>query len=118
MSTDAFNSRFPTRGNWAPSQLKLVCSLYLQWPFGQFHTSNPRVRSLATLIGTSPSAVAMKLGNFASLDPAQGGKGQSASAQARKTWNDFHHDWTRRAWARCSGCLRGREATASPPSRG
>src|SRR3546814_17035533 len=36
----------------------------------------------------------MKLGNFASLDPAQGGKGlQNASAQDRKTWDEFHHDW-------------------------
>src|SRR3546814_21034730 len=36
----------------------------------------------------------MKLGNFASLDPAQGGKGlQNASALDRKTWDEFHHDW-------------------------
>src|SRR3546814_21008484 len=31
---------------------------------------------------------------FRSLDPAQGGKGlQNASAQDRKTWDEFHHDW-------------------------
>src|SRR3546814_20115869 len=72
----------------------LAFSLYLQLPFGQFHKSNWQVQSLAALIGRSPSAVAMKLGNFASLDPAQGGKGlQNASAQDRKTWHEFHHDW-------------------------
>lgn len=94
MPTDAFNAQFPTRGNWTPSQLKLAFSLYLQLPFGQFHKSNQQVQSLATLIGRSPSAVAMKLSNFASLDPAHGGKGlHNASAQDRKTWDDFHHDW-------------------------
>lgn len=94
MPTDAFNAQFPTRGNWTPSQLKLAFSLYLQLPFGQFHKSNPQVQSLAALIGRSSSAVAMKLCSFASLDPAQGGKGlQNASAQDRTTWDDFHRDW-------------------------
>src|SRR3546814_20358058 len=94
MPTDTFNTQFPTEGNWTPSQLKLAFSLYLQLPFGQFHKSNWQVQSLAALIGRSPSAVAMKLGNFASLDPAQGGKGlQNAAAQDRKTWDEFHHDW-------------------------
>jgi hypothetical protein len=94
MTTDALDAQFPTKGDWTPSQLKLAFLLYLQLPFGQFHKSNVKVQSLASLIGRSPSAVAMKLSNFASLDPAQGGKGlHNASAQDRRTWNDFHRDW-------------------------
>src|SRR3546814_2486322 len=84
MPTDTFNTQFPTEGNWTPSQLKLAFSLYLQLPFWQFHKSNWQVQSLAALIGRSPSAVALQLGNFASLDPAQGGKGlQHVYAQDR-----------------------------------
>lgn len=95
MTTDApIDEQFPVKGNWTPSQLKLAFSLYLQLPFGQFHRSNKQVQSLAGLIGRSPSAVAMKLGNFASLDPALGGKGlHNASVQDRRIWDEFHRDW-------------------------
>lgn len=86
--------QFPSQGNWTPSQLKLAFSLYLRLPFGQFDRSNTQVQSLAALIGRTPSAVAMKLGNFASLDPAMGGRGlQNASVQDRKVWDEFHRDW-------------------------
>src|SRR3546814_11711839 len=108
MPTDTFNTQFPTEGNWTPSQLKLAFSLYLHLPFGQFRKSNWQVQSLAALIGRSHSAVALQLGNFASLDPAPGGKGlQNASAQDRKTWDEFNQDWDALAPARASLRERG-----------
>ena len=49
----------------------------------------------------TPSAVAMKLCNIASLDPAITSTGRSglgnASALDREVWNEFHADWDRLA---------------------
>lgn len=57
----------------------------------------PEVIRLATLIGRTPGAVAMKLSNFASLDPAitsTGRKGlDGASNLDREVWAEFHADW-------------------------
>ena len=55
---------------WTKEQLKLAFHLYCQLPFGKLDMRTPEVIRLATLIGRTPGAVAMKLSNFASLDPA------------------------------------------------
>jgi len=84
-------------GRWTKDQLKLAFHLYCQLPFGKLHSRNPEVIQLAELIGRTPSAVAMKLVNFASLDPAitsTGRKGlDGASKLDREIWADFHADW-------------------------
>lgn len=71
--------------------------LYCQLPFGRLHSGNPEIIELAQLIGRTPSAVAMKLVNFASLDPAitnTGRKGlRGASNLDREVWTEFQHDW-------------------------
>jgi putative restriction endonuclease len=86
-----------TTNRWAKDQLKLAFHLYCQLPFGKMHRSNPEIVELAGLIGRTPSAVAMKLVNFASLDPAitsTGRKGlEGASNLDREIWADFHSDW-------------------------
>lgn len=84
-------------GRWSKDQLKLAFHLYCQLPFGKLHSRNPSISELAALIGRTPSAVAMKLVNFASLDPAITSSGRSglgnASALDRQIWADFHADW-------------------------
>ncbi|MEN9479673.1 MAG: hypothetical protein RLZZ298_1068 [Pseudomonadota bacterium] len=84
-------------GRWTKDQLKLAFHLYCQLPFGKLHSRNPEIIQLAALIGRTPSAVAMKLVNFASLDPAitsTGRKGlDGASNLDREIWADFHADW-------------------------
>ncbi|WP_324256075.1 DNA (cytosine-5-)-methyltransferase [Niveibacterium sp. 24ML] len=86
-----------TSNLWTREQLKLAFHLYCQLPFGKLHKSNPEIVRLAGLIGRTPSAVAMKLVNFASLDPAitsTGRKGlDGASKLDREIWADFHADW-------------------------
>lgn len=88
---------FPSKGNWADEQLKLAFALYCRTPFGKLHQRNPEIITLAELIGRTPGALAMKLSNFASLDPSittTGRKGLSgASARDREIWNAFHTDW-------------------------
>lgn len=84
-------------GRWTQDQLKLAFHLYCQLPFGKLHSKNPEIVQLAELIRRTPSAVAMKLVNFASLDPAitsTGRKGlDGASKLDREIWADFHADW-------------------------
>src|SRR5690349_15486886 len=86
---------------WTKDELKLAIHLYCQLPFGRLHSRNPRIIELAGLIGRTPSSVAMKLVNFASLDPditQSGRKGLgNASALDRAVWNEFHSDWERLA---------------------
>ena len=85
--------------NWTKDQVKLAFHLYCQLPFGKLHSRNPDIVALASLIGRTPSAVAMKCTNLASLDPAITESGRrgltSASAMDREVWKEFHSSWER-----------------------
>jgi predicted restriction endonuclease len=87
------NNRKP----WTKEQLKLAFYLYCQLPFGKLHFRNPKIIELSALIGKTPSALAMKLVNFASLDPAIQNRGRkglgNASTADKEIWNEFHNDW-------------------------
>ena len=82
---------------WQRKELLAAFALYCQMPFGKMHRSNPDVIRLANLIGRTPSSVAMKLVNFASLDPAITSTGRhglgNASSADKKIWDEFHKDW-------------------------
>jgi putative restriction endonuclease len=88
-----------TTARWTEDETKRALFLYFQLPFGQLHRKNPEIIALAASLGRTPSSVAMKLANFASLDPKiveSGRKGLAgASALDRKVWNEFNMDWTR-----------------------
>lgn len=77
----------------------------------------PEVIRLAILIGRTPGAVAMKLSNFASLDPAITGTGrkglEGASNLDREVWAEFHADWEKLA-VECE-MLRRNLDHATPP---
>ncbi len=83
--------------NWSHTELLLAFNLYCKIPFGQFVAGNAKIKQLAELIGRTPDAVAMKLSNFASLDPyhqARGVKGLSNTSKAdREMWIAFTSDW-------------------------
>ena len=82
---------------WTKEELKLAFHLYCQLPFGKLHSRNPEIVELAAMICRTPSAVAMKLVNLASLDTAITSTGRSglgnASALDREVWDEFHADW-------------------------
>lgn len=86
---------------WTKEQLKLAFHLYCQLPFGKLHSRNPEIIQLAKLIGRTPGAVAMKLVNFASLDPAITSTGRSGLGNAgsldKDVWAEFHADWEKLA---------------------
>jgi len=79
-----------TARNWTRLQQLLALRLYLRTPFGRLHRTNPDILALARLLGRTPSAIAMKACNFASLDPSIRQKGLSGASEADKLlWNEF-----------------------------
>ncbi|MDP2809268.1 MAG: HNH endonuclease [Rhodocyclaceae bacterium] len=82
---------------WTREQLKLAFYLYCQLEFGKLHSRNRDIIELAQLIGRTPGAVAMKLVNFASLDPSITSTGRAglgnAGSRDREIWDEFHADW-------------------------
>lgn len=86
---------------WTKDDLRLAFHLYCQLPFGKLHARNPDIVELAGLIQRTPSSVAMKLVNFASLDPAITDTGRTglgnASIADREVWNEYHGHWDRLA---------------------
>lgn len=74
--------------NWQEDELLLTLHLYCRTPFGKLHQTNPEIIKLAAIIDRTPSAVAMKACNFASLDPALAQKGLASASKAdRALWN-------------------------------
>ena len=84
------------RKNWTRDELLVALNIYHKLTFGQLHARQPVVVALAEKLGRGSNSVAMKLCNFASLDPAlklRGIKGLAgASALDRAVWNEFHAD--------------------------
>ncbi len=75
---------------WDRDEQLLALRLYNYLPFGQLHQTNPDVVKLAKAIGRTPSAVAMKACNFASLDPALKRKGLGNISRADALlWEEF-----------------------------
>jgi len=81
---------------WTRDELLVALNLYRKLLFGQLHARQPAIVALAAKLGRGSNSVAMKLCNFASLDPAlklRGIKGlEGASALDRSVWNEFHQN--------------------------
>ena len=82
---------------WTDEQTIRALFLYFQMPFGRLHQRAPEIMALASAMGRTPSSIAMKLSNFASLDPkitSTGRKGlQGASARDRSVFSRYYGDW-------------------------
>jgi len=82
---------------WSDDDLVVACGLYFTLPFGQMHARNSRIKAVSELLGRTPSSLAMKLVNFASLDPAhraRGVKGLGGRSRAdQKIWMEFQENW-------------------------
>lgn len=82
---------------WTRQQLLIAFGLYCQLPFGKLHSKNPHIIQYAERIERTPSALAMKLVNIASLDPSitetgrSGLKGTSKADQ--EMWNEMQAGW-------------------------
>ena len=81
---------------WTREELLLALGLYFETPFGKQHQGYDKIIELAESIGRTPSAVAMKLCNFTSLDPFEAERGISgltgASKLDRQVWTEFENN--------------------------
>ena len=81
------------RINWTREELILALNLYLKLPFGKMHSRTPEVIHLANLIGRTPSSIAMRLVNFASVDPYHQNRGigglPGGKKQVEPIWQEF-----------------------------
>jgi len=81
---------------WTRDELLIALNLYHKLTFGQMHGRQPAIVATAGKLNRGPNSLAMKLCNFASLDPAlkmRGIKGLSgASAMDRSVWSEFHEN--------------------------
>ena len=82
---------------WTRQQLLVAFWLYCRLPFGRLHHRNPQIVNTAKAIDRTPSALAMKLVNIASLDPTVTSTGRrglrGASAKDREMWAEMRQDW-------------------------
>lgn len=87
----------PKLNGWSRDQLVIAIKLYCEIPFGKMDSRNPEIIRYAKLIHRTPGALAMKLTNFASLDPkilSTGRKGLSKVSKAdRDIWDEMTSDW-------------------------
>lgn len=78
---------------WTREELILTLNLYLKLPFGKLHSRTPEIIHLAQLIDRNANAVAMRLNNFASVDPyhkERGIKGLTGGIkQVKPIWDEF-----------------------------
>jgi putative restriction endonuclease len=83
--------------DWTRDELVLAMNLYGRLRFGQFHARHPLIVDVAARMDRTPGALAMKLCNLASLDPAHAARGvkglTGASALDRRIWTEFENDW-------------------------
>jgi len=87
------------RRSWTREELILTFNLYCKLPFGKLHSRNPDIICLAEQIGRTVNAVALKLVNFASLDPElkkRGIKGMSSHSKHDKLiFEEFSNNWNK-----------------------
>lgn len=82
-----------SRRLWSKEELIVAFNLYLKLPFGQMHQNNAEIIKLAELINRTPSSVAMRLSNFASIDPYHQKRGivglPGGARQCQPIWDEF-----------------------------
>ena len=81
---------------WTKDETVLALALYCKIPFGKIHKGHPQVIELAKLLGRTPAAVSMKMGNFGRFDDElikQGITGLAhGSAMDKVVWDEYHLD--------------------------
>lgn len=82
------------KSKWKDEELILALNLYYRIPFSKINYNHPEIIELSKLINRSPSAVALKLVNFARLDPALQSRnisGMKHGAMADvEIWNEYY----------------------------
>lgn len=82
---------------WTEPELTLALYAYCNVPFKNAHDNNPWIVKVANVIGRTPAAVKMKIGNFGTFDPALKAKGivglSGTSQLDEVVWNRYYGHW-------------------------
>jgi putative restriction endonuclease len=88
--------------NWTKEETIIAFNVYCKIPFKDSSKTNPTIIKYANIIGRSPSALNMKVGNFGRLDPELKKRGivglENGSKLEETVWNEFHGNWEKLAY--------------------
>ncbi len=88
--------------NWTKEETIVAFNVYCKIPFKSSSKTNPTIIKYANIIGRSPSALNMKVGNFGRLDPELKKQGITGLTNGSKledvVWNEFHGNWEKLAF--------------------
>ena len=88
--------------NWTREETIVAFNVYCKVPFKNSSKTNPIIIKYANIIGRSPSALNMKVGNFGRLDPELKKKGIVGLGNGSKLdeiiWNEFNGNWEKLAF--------------------
>ncbi|MEL7005892.1 MAG: HNH endonuclease [Bacteroidota bacterium] len=91
-----------SRKNWTKKETIVAFNVYCKVPFKASSKTNPIIIQFANIIGRTPSALNMKIGNFGRLDPELKKKGitglKNGSQLEEEVWNEFHGNWDKLAF--------------------
>ncbi|WP_420322559.1 HNH endonuclease [Flagellimonas sp.] len=83
--------------NWTREETVIAFNIYCKIPFKSSSKTHPIIIKYANIIGRTPSALNMKIGNFGRLDPElrkQGIVGLiNGSKLEEDVWNEFYGNW-------------------------
>ncbi|HEU5072002.1 MAG TPA: HNH endonuclease [Verrucomicrobiae bacterium] len=81
---------------WTREHRLIALNLYCKLPFGKLHKGNPIIKEVAAKMGRTASSLAIKLCNFASLDPVLQVRGivgmTGAANDDRVLWTEFQEN--------------------------
>lgn len=81
---------------WTKEETILALALYCKIPFGKINKHHPQIVELSKLIGRTPAAVSMKMGNFGRFDTELRERGITGLSHGGKldkeVWDEYHLD--------------------------
>lgn len=87
---------------WTYNEVMLALYAYCHVPFNKANNSNPWIVKIANVIGRSPAAVKMKIGNLGAFDPFLRSQGKvgllNTSKIDEEVWNDYNGHWDKLAF--------------------
>lgn len=90
------------RKNWTKEETIVAFNVYCKVPFNASSKTHPTIIKYAKILGRSPSALNMKIGNFGRLDPELKKQGivglRHGSKLEEEVWNEFNNNWEKLAY--------------------
>lgn len=85
------------RTNWTREETIIAFNVYCKIPFKDSSSRHPLIIEFANILGRTPAALNMKIGNFGRLDPELKKRGIVGLVNGSKLeeviWNEFNGDW-------------------------